>query len=848
MDFYTSVQCIGNNILYRGIQGGKRIKSRIKYTPSLFLPSKKVTHHTNLQGEYLDEKVFGSIRDARDYVKGFENVDGAPKIYGQTKYDYAWIAERHPEPVEYDQSKIQIALLDIEVGSENGFPDPYDAVEPITAITIQSLDGTPTTFGCGEYGAKDGEYYVHCQNEHSLLKKFLSIWTKSYPDIVTGWNSKFFDIPYLFNRIKKVLSEEEAKSLSPWGYISERKAYSGSQQLVAYEIAGVAHLDYLELYKWYAPEGKSQESYKLNSIAVIELGEGKISYDEYDSLHLLYLNDYQKFIEYNIRDVDIIKRLEDKLKLLELATTLAYYCKCNFEDVFAQTRMWDSLTYGYLKKRGIIVPPKNYVGKDSMFEGAYVKPTQTGLFNWVASFDLNSLYSHLMMQYNISPETILPTNSYDQAMYNISMAGVTVDKMLKKEIDTSKLTNCCLAPNGQFFRTDIRGFLPKLLEEMYEDRKVAKKKMLANKQFLEDLVPGTPGYDKAKKDLEALVAKYNNLQLAMKVTLNSAYGALGSAYFRFYDLRMATAVTLSGQLSIRWIECRLNEFMNKILKTNEDYVIAADTDSIYLKLGPLIEKVYGDKLPGSKVIDFMDRFCEQEIQPFITENYKELAEYVHAYEQKMEMKRESLASKGIWTSKKHYILDVYNSEGVSYKEPQMKVVGLEMVKSSTPSAIRTKMKDAIKIMLRGNEVDLHKFIEEFRVEFKELEPEDISFPRGMNGMSEYMDPVTLYKKGTPIHTKGAILYNHNLKLLKLDKKYQMIQEGEKLKFTYLKMPNPFQNTVVSFPVRLPKEFGLRNYIDYDTQFEKSFLKPMQGILDCMGWTTAKVDSLEGFFG
>ena len=843
-NFYTNVQCFGNNILYRGIQNGKRVKDKINYCPSLFIPSKKITNYTSLEGDYLDEKKFASVKAARDYIKQFEGVSGAPRICGQTRFEYAFIADQHTGMVDYDYEKVSVAVIDIEVGSENGFPDPYEANEPITAICLKFTNSQPIVFGCGEYQIQENEIYIRCRDEYNLCKKFLELWKDKYPDIITGWNTKFFDIPYLVNRFRKILGDEEAKKLSPWNYITERKAYVNNRQLIDYTLVGVSSLDYIELYKWYAPGGKSQESYRLDNIAQVELGEGKLDYDEYDNLNALYRLNFQKFIEYNIKDVELIIKLEDKLKLVELAVTLAYDTKSNFEDVFAQTRMWDSLTYSYLFEKGIIVPPRVVKDKDSAFEGAYVKEPQVGKHDWVASFDLNSLYPHLMMQYNISPETLIEPQDYTEEMREIISQGVSVDKLLKKEVDTSKLKNATLTPNGQFFRTDFQGFLPKMMEEMYTDRSKFKKLMLQAKQEYENETD-----DSKKYAIEKRIAKYNNIQLAKKVSLNSAYGALGSQYFRFYDLRMALGVTTAGQLSIRWIENKLNSYMNKLLDTkNDDYVIASDTDSIYLRLGGLVRKVYGDRsVDTNNIITFMDKVCDDKIQPFIDVSYQELADYVKAYSQKMEMKREALSNKGLWTAKKRYILNIFNNEGVSYKEPYMKVMGLEMIKSSTPSSIREKMKEAIKIMMSGTEQDIHNFIANFREEFRKLPPEEISFPRGLNGLNKYSDAATLYKLGTPIHVKGAILYNNFLNQNNLTKKYPLIQEGEKVKFTYLKMPNHFKDTVISYPSRLPKELGLHDYIDYDMQFDKAFLEPIKVILDCMGWSTEKVSTLEDFF-
>jgi DNA polymerase elongation subunit (family B) len=434
-------------------------------------------------------------------------------------------------------------------------------------------------------------------------------------------------------------------------------------------------------------------------------------------------------------------------------------------------------------------------------------------------------------------------------LFEQEIGKVNVNNMLSKSIDTSFLVpmKCTLTPNGQLFRTDQQGFLPKMLEEMYVDRKKFKKLYLEAKQELENEKDVSKRYAIKKR-----IAKYNNLQLAKKVSLNSAYGALGSQYFRFYDLRMALGVTTAGQLSIRWIENKINEYMNKLLATkDEDYVIASDTDSIYLRLGDLVNKVYGvdgvAKLPKQKVIEFMDRVCEDKIQPYIDKSYKELADYVHAFSQKMQMKREGLSDKGIWTAKKRYILNVYNNEGVQYAEPDLKVMGLEMIKSSTPSIVREKMKEVVKLMVSGTEQDVQDYLAKFKSDFSKLPAEEISFPRGVNGLEEYYHSVSLYTKGTPIHVKGALLYNHYLKQHDLTKKYPLIQSGEKIKFTYLKMPNPFKDTVISYPGRLPPEFGLDKYIDYDVQYEKTFLEPIKVILDCMGWQTEKINSLKDFF-
>jgi DNA polymerase elongation subunit (family B) len=836
---YTNVLCQGNYILYRGVNNGKKVKSKVTYTPSLFVKSKKAeTEYKGIHGESLDAMRFESIRAAKEFQRKYKDVDNFD-IYGMDRFEYAYMADSFKGQIEWNIDDINVSVIDIEVSSQDGFPDPYEARAPITAICIRQLNGNSVVFGCRDYDCPENVTYIKCENEHKLCMKFVEYWQSDYPDVISGWNTDFFDIPYLVNRFRTLFGDDFAKKLSPWNNIWERKVVLNGRELISYHLSGINSLDYIELYKWYAPGGKSQESYKLDAIANVELGERKLSYDEYDNLHNLYQENYQKFIDYNIKDVDLIIKLEGKLKLIELALTLAYDTKTNFEDVFAQTRMWDSLIYNHLLPKKIIVPPKKFKKKVSAFEGAYVKEPQVGMHDWVASFDLNSLYPHLLIMYNISPETIINAENYTEEMQSVLKSEVNVDSLLDQKIDTKELNGVTLTPNGQFFRTDKQGFLPKMMEEMYVDRKKFKNLMIqAQKDYEKN--PST--------ELSHLISRYNNLQLAKKVSLNSAYGALGSQYFRFYDLRQALAVTLAGQLSIRWIENKLNTYMNDLLNTKEDYVVASDTDSIYLKLGNLIDKVFKEKPTTDEAIKFMDKVCDGKIQSFIDKSYKELADYVHAYDQKMVMKREALADKGLWTAKKRYVLNVYDNEGVRYTTPKLKIMGLEMIKSSTPYAIREKMKELTKIIVTKGEDEVQEFIAKFKEEFKSLPPEEISFPRGCNGLKTYEDSNSIYKKGTPIHVRGALLYNHQLKKLGLGKKYPAIQSGEKLKFTYLKQPNPLKDNVISFPTRIPKEFGLEKYIDFDTQFQKGFIEPTKFIVECIGWEIEKSNSLESFFG
>jgi DNA polymerase elongation subunit (family B) len=844
-DFYTNICVSGKFILFRGVENDRRVRRKVEFRPTFFLSSQEKSEYTTLAGEYVKPIQPGTIPECREFLERYESVDNFP-VFGNNRYEYAYIADEYPDDILWDVSKILIAYLDIEVGSENGFPEPRDANESITAISIK-VKGNYFVFGCGDYNKhRDDVHYAKCRDESDLIRRFLDLWTRWHPDVVTGWNVEQFDIPYLTNRITKLFGEDEAKKLSPWNRISKRDTVMMNRPVQFYDISGIAILDYIQLYRKFTYS--QQESYRLDNIAHVELGEKKLDYSEFETLHQLYKHDYQKFIEYNIKDVELVEKLEDKMKLIELALTLAYDNKVNYDDVFTQVRMWDAIVYNYLLKKKIVIPQMKKGSKSSQYEGAYVKDPILGMHEWVASFDLNSLYPHLIMQYNISMETLIePTKYTDNMRGFIQNCNANVENLLNQEVDTAILKDLgvTVTPNGQLFHVNKgQGVLPEIMDSMYKDRTRYKKLAIEAKKKIETVLE-----DKNQVQyLEKQVARYNNLQLAKKVTLNSAYGALGNQYFRFFDIRIAEGITTAGQLSIRWIEKKINEYMNKLLKTqDEDYVIASDTDSIYLNMGPLVKKLYPNVDDTKKVIKFMDKVCDDKIQPFIDASYEELKEYVNAYQQRMEMKRESLADKAIWTAKKRYILNVYNSEGVAYAKPKLKIMGLEAVKSSTPSACRTKIKEAINIIMTQTQDDLHKFIDKFRVEFRKLPVEDISFPRSVNGLGEYGDSASIFKKGTPIHVKGALVYNHFLRELNLTKRYQQIQEGEKIKFVYLKQPNIFNNNTLAFLSGLPKQLGAEQYIDYDLQFDKSFLEPLDIILSAIDWQSEKVDSLDCFF-
>lgn len=834
MNFYTNVTRYRNQILVRGISDGKPVKFSVKYKPYLFVQANTQTEYKNLKGEYVGKMQFDSMSETREFLQKYENVAGM-NIYGLSDWPYMYIYDNYKGEVRYDPSLISVCSIDIETSIEGGFPDIEEADKEITGITI-GRNGRKTTFGCGEYKEhQDNVQYYKCADESALLLAFLEVWNGSLysPDVVTGWNIEFFDVPYLVNRIRRILGGDHAERLSPWKTLREYNLEIRGRKCTCYTPVGIAVLDYIQLYKKFTYT--QQESYRLDYIAQVELGEGKVDYrDEgYTDLDDLRLRNFQRYIEYNIRDVEIVERLEDKLKLIELVYAMAYDAKVNYEDTLATVKQWDVITHNYLLDRNIVVPQNDKNKPDRAFVGGYVKDPKIGMSKWVVSFDLNSLYPHLIMQYNISPETLV-TRLKDK---------VTIDDLLvggaSQFGDYLDKTNCTIAANLCIYTKEKRGFLPTIMDRMYNDRTKYKKQMIECKKE----------YEKTKDpQLVKEIARLDNLQMAKKIQLNSAYGALGNKWFRWFDVNNAEAITMSGQLSIRWIENKINEYLNKLLKTeNFDYVLASDTDSIYITLDYLVKNVFGDNEPEpKKVVQYLDKICKERIEPYIDRSYQELANNMHAYAQKMQMKRENIADKGIWKAKKMYILNVWNSEGVEYEKPKLKMMGIEAVRSSTPTACRDAIKKSLELIMSGNETDLQRYVADFKSKFRSLGFEDVAFTRGVKDIEKYWVGGR-FQSQTPIHVRGSVVYNEMLKKLKLTNKYESIASGEKIKFVYLKSPNPAKDYVISCPNGLPKELKMESYIDYDQQFEKGYLSPIESITSTMGWQAEKRATLEDWF-
>lgn len=835
MNFYTFAKQYGNKILVRGFKNGKRFTARHDFKPTMFVKADKPTKYSSMYGDKVSPIQFDCNNDARDFVKSYADVSNYP-IFGQSNWGYQYLTEKYPGTVEWDAKHIAIYSVDIETQVNNGFPDVNNPQDEVLLISLQNATTKKiTTFGQGPF--TPGEHtahldvdYIECLTEKDLLHRYLDFWNVIAPDVLTGWNSNLFDVPYLVARVEKVLGDEYKKRFSPFNLVAKKTMVLGGRELTKYEITGLAQLDYLELYKKFTYVNR--ESYKLDFIAMAELGRKKLEHG-YSTFREHYEKDWNGFVEYNIVDTVLVDQLEDKMKLIELALTMAYDAKCNYNDVYSPVRLWDCLLYNHLHDQDVVVSMPKHDREPRNIAGAYVQEPVPGQYEWVVSFDAASLYPSILMQYNMSPETLVQDYKFDVETKDLLTKGYDLDQLREK--------NYAMAGNGHCFTREKKGYFPEIVQKFFDDRQKYKKLMLESKQKFEDT--GAEVY-------QAEIAKYNNFQMARKIQLNSLYGAMANEYFRYYDDRIAEAITLSGQYIIQDTAKELDLFLNKVCGTNNEvmYSFYSDTDSCYVTLKGLVDTYYSDK-PKEKIVDILDKVADDQIEPCIDRAMTKLAKYTNAFENKMFFKREAIADKAIWVAKKRYAMNVYDNEGVRYTTPELKVLGLEIVRSSTPAPVRASLKEAVRICLTKGEAELQQFILETKSAFDKLSVEEIAFPRGCNNLQKYSSRSDIYSKGTPMHVRGSLMYNHVLaKTEGVKDKYEKIQEGDKIKFIYLKEPNTLRENVISFVTVLPEEFNLHRYVDYDLMFQKAFIEPMITIIHSLGWHTEPQATLEDLFG
>lgn len=832
--FYTNVTRIGNSICLREVTDSGPSKRKVTYSPTLYVKNSTPGKFTSLYGADVKAVTHPNMSSAREFVKQYEGVQGV-ELFGQTNYTLAYINEMYPAGMEYDASLITVFGIDIETlvpedenGRPTGFPSIAEADCEINLITLQDFStGTLTTFGARPYEGKDTNFIL-CNDEKDLLIKFIQFWQEANIDIVTGWNIVYFDLPYIINRVTRVLSDEWARKLSPWNSVRvENTKFRGKEELTV-SIEGIAILDYIELYKKFTYT--RQESYALAHIAQEELGHTKLDHSEFKNFNDFARNGWDKFVSYNVIDVKLIKNLEDKLKLIDLAITVAYEAKINYDEIFGPVKVWDTIIHNYLLAKDIVIPLRDTVPSSGEgIEGAYVKSPIPGKYNWIVSLDATSLYPSNALTLNMSPETYLGQMDFN------------MDMLLAGQVPNLP-ENVAMSPIGSKFSKDKKGVLPELIEYFMIARKNAKTTMLNLKK--ENELKSSPL-------LVRQIAAYDNKQMAFKILLNSLYGGLGNKGFRFYNASIAESITMLGQYALKTIEKDLDATLTKIFKLdkNHSFLVYVDTDSVYINMEPVVDKFLANKATP-EIVKAIERVAVDIIQKEINKMMDTVCKKLNAFDNKLFFKLEAVGEKSVFVSKKRYIVRVNSSEGVTYAKPKYKVMGLDMVRSSTPAFIREKLKGALELIFDTDEATVQKYISSCKAEFDALHVNQVAFPRTANNLEKYSNSSTIFSQGCPAHVRGALLYNHELKRLRLDGQYPLIAEGSKLKFMYLKIPNTIKSNIFAIPgdIDLPTEFNLHQYVDYDTQFDKTLVSAMQTILTAIGWSAIEQSSLDSFFG
>lgn len=857
MSFYTFYRRWGNTVLVREKQDDVDTKNVIvELEPTIWErdPSFE-SGYTDYYGTSLKPKSFSSAKDASQFLKSYKGVEGV-SFCGTSDFALEEVCNRYGK-IEYDKSKIRTLTLDIEVNADE-FPNPEEAKYPVDLLTVH--DNITDTYVClslYDFDSSDpmishlNVVHKKFDSEHDLLVAFVQFWASMNADNFTGWNTEIFDIPYLYFRICKVLGETWAKKLSPFEsvFVVETTVNFGNE-VKKIDIVGMTDLDYISLYKKH--RYLTRESYRLGFIAQAEGVGNKVAYSNHNLQDLARENP-QLYQVYNIVDVELVVELDRKLKYLDITYALSYLTMSNYADTLGTTRLWTNAIYSYLyldKKQIPPVFPNKELYRE--FPGGFVMEPKAGKYRWVVSFDFASLYPHLIMHQNLGPETWVSRSDFRQALmksndqdairyaksseFDCDIDAVSIDTCVNKEVSETllhyaKTLNLCVTPNGSLYRRDFRSFLSEMMQFYYNQRKVVKKEMLALKQKKVDATT-----EEDKKFYENAVAAKDAMQMALKIAMNSGYGAISNKFFQYFKIDVAEAITTGGQTAVRWASRDIDEFLMSVLGDTKSRWIYSDTDSSYVDLSDIVNRYtkFNPKASTNDIVTMLDKFCETRIQPVINQSCENLREYLNGYDQKLFMKREAIAEVAIWSSKKHYAMAVWDNEGVRYYEPDLKVQGLESVKSSTPKWAREYLKKVYMTCLLKDQEALFELFRGVKVEYQAMPVETIAVPRGVNGIKKYSDSKGMPTvKGVQAHIRGSIYHNAILRKLEI-KSIPPIADKEKIRYIMLK-PNHHHVDVIAFREELPPEFKLHQYVDRETIFQKSFVSPAESFAGLIGW-------------
>lgn len=844
--YYSSFFQKWNRIYIRQINpDGTRTNFNVEYKPKLYLKSENPNcDFKTLYGEDLFEIEFQSIESAKEYAKASQD-----KMFGYPRFEYACVDDQYPYDIEYKYEDLRVVFVDIEVESDTHYSTIKNPDQPVTLIQLLFND-VYYVFGTEFYESFDNNVkFIRCKDEIDLLKKFVQVFRKFDPDIISGWNSQGYDIPMLHERMNLLGLGDTFKKLSPFNYIDTTEVLVFGKMQLRVDIKGIQHLDMIELIKKF--DRKKYENYKLDTVSKAVLKKGKTSYD--GKLSDLYVTDYKRFIEYGLTDVQLVKEIEDAKNLIRMVVMVGYMNKANYIDAMSQVRSWDNQIMIYLKHQDKMQVPYLIAKEDDdfieagdeKFEGAYVFHPKTGRWEWVITDDVQSMHPSIIMAFNISPETYLGNSNK-----NVEFFLKDCTQYTRELIDT----NATSLANGAMFDNTYEGFLPKIVRRVFNMRNEAKGEYKKYKKLVESLEnSGDDSLENKQliKNYNTEVIKYDTLQFALKTSIAAVFGFLGNKYSRFYQLDMAEGITLTSQVMLKSGASEIERVVKELTNTTEPVMLYGDTDSLVYSVNSIVGKFIPKGTPKEKIVEFLDRFHKSKIAIPLQDKITEIQYRMNAKEHSIRFVRDVISDVSILVAKKKYIMSVMDVEGVRYTKPYLKLMGIESVKTSTPQFCRDKIETAIETILYKTNDDLISYLNKTKSEFMKLPVEDISSPRGINDIEKYTtDSVVVdsfgddeaeesitYKTRTPMHVKASIFHNKLLMEYDLTKWYQPIENGDKIKFTYLKSPNPIGNNAIAFDGKLPEEFKLHKYVDYEMQYEKTFLNAIKGITTVIGWTT-----------
>jgi DNA polymerase elongation subunit (family B) len=816
-------------------EDGDRIDAEFDFRPFLYLEKEGSSDGTSIFKTALLKKSFENSIERKRFVDNTSNNRIFHNLGPEQQFLIEMYKDQNNKP-EFSQFPLKIFLLDIEVDTTcdpGKFPTPERAAVPINLITVyDTLTKTTHTWGLKEHyePSLPDCIYHRCKDEQSLILQFVDFWKTDYPDIASGWNSSGFDFPYIINRFMKLFGDEFVHQLSPVGVVRSRKVFTDmGKETTIWSISGISLIDYMDLYKTFSPGEK--ESFSLNYISELELGEGKIAYNAV-SLSELAQTDWKLFVDYNIQDVHLLVKLEEKLKFLEIARMLSYKGCTNFEAALGKVAIVTGAVSIQASKQGYIIPTfPNKMERES-YEGGLVRDPEKGIQKGIVSFDVNSLYPNTIITLNISPETklgkVVEGNYKTDNEVSIRLMNGTIHKLpsesFKKFLIKEQVS---LSQAGVMYSQKTKGVIPNLIDQIYTERVETKAQLSKLKKS-------------GKKDRESMLklTYYDTLQYTLKILLNSIYGTFANKHSSLMDIDNATSITMTGQSVARAGGYILDEYVNRVYGIKETITKYGDTDSVYVSIQSVIEKLgiplaVDGKITEEvhKIVDTLDEYVNKEILVWARNE-------LFSIDPRYVFKREIISDVGIFLQKKRYILHVLDDEGVSVDK--FKYTGIELVRSTTPKKVKKFIESIIKTSLLTQDIKLTNNV--YRTcyeEFQRLDPNDIAARTSINNLEKYTEGASLYKykKGTPSHVKGAIAYNILIKECKIDDKHEAIQSAQKVKKLYC-AKNKYGLDAICYISTLPEEFGIK--VDWDKMFAKLVTQPTERLYEAIGWNLTEI--------